>query len=234
MKEERQDCSSASASSRSYWMRSRSSVQIAYILTKEGNSPDCAIIVLVADRRAIARQQMPGRSPQLTSEEYQAHEGGWWGWEGKGVREGSHQTSASAVSGSQSVEWNYEASGWFWLQIGSGKVEIAFRGRGTGQWKLRSRRKWREKPWFLLGKGRIILGGWVDLTNTRLWRPDTCYMILPWGGDGGFMSLSPLSHTELWIPVFHIQVDNYLSTLLRLKKILELTIFSHEPYPVYL
>lgn len=56
-------------------MGSGSSVQIAYIFTQERNSPNCSIIVLAADRRAIARLRMPGWSPQLTSEEYYAHEG---------------------------------------------------------------------------------------------------------------------------------------------------------------
>lgn len=54
----------------------------------------------------------------------------------------------------------------------------------------------RGKPRLLLGKGRIILGGRVDLINTRLWRPDTRHMIFPWGGSG-LMNLSPLFHTEL-------------------------------------
>lgn len=53
------------------------SVEIAYIFTKEGNSPNGSILIPVADGSGIARQQMPGRSRQLTSEEYHEHEGGW-------------------------------------------------------------------------------------------------------------------------------------------------------------
>lgn len=60
------------------------------------------------------------------------------------------------------------------------KLRYESQGRATCQWKARSRRERGEggdMPWFLLGKGRIVLSDWVDVKTTRLWRPDTCPLI---------------------------------------------------------
>lgn len=105
---------------------------------------------------------------------------------------------------------------------------MAPRGRGTCHWGPRCRSEWAvggERPWFALGKERIILSVWVGLTNT-----DPIHVI--WHFHAGVSWAFHTCPKVSWISVFQIQVnDNYFSTYSDSKLIVLVLTAPPPPHP---